>query len=117
MNLLELDEEIGKIARAMMTRNSQIGGDLIAHLKTQMPPESVAGVLLVSIERLIWFDTEAVIWATQSLFPADVMQEIHRLMALPVYKQLIAKGYVPGKDMSVDGNGKLLLKRKARLAA
>ena len=61
MNSLELDTEIGKMARAMMTRNTQIGTALIDHLRTQLTLESVAGVLLVSINRLLWLDTDSVI--------------------------------------------------------
>jgi hypothetical protein len=117
MNPLELDQEIGKIARAMMTRNTEIGADLIAHLRTQLPLECVAGVLLVSIERLIWFDTDSVMWTIQHLIPGDVMQEINKIMSLAVYKHLIRKGFIPGQDMSVDANGKLLLKEKAKAAA
>jgi tRNA splicing endonuclease len=116
MNPLELDQEIGKMARAMMTRNRQIGAALIAHLRTQMTIECVAGVLLVSIQRLLWLDTESVIWTIENLIPADVMQEIVRIRSVTVYKHLIAKGFVPGQDMSVDALGKLLVKQKARAA-
>lgn len=112
MNSLDLDQEIGKIARAMMTRNRLIGQDIIAQLRSQMTLECVAGMLLVSIERLLWFDTDSVLWATEHLIPADVMQEIQRITSVAVYKQLIRKGYVPGKDLSVDANGKLLVKAK-----
>jgi hypothetical protein len=100
----------------MMTRNTQIGEALIAHLRAQLAIESVAGVLIVSIERLIWFDTEAVFWTIENLIPADIMQEIHSITSFTVYKHLVAKGFVPGKDLSVDANGKLLLNKKAKTA-
>lgn len=100
-----------------MTRNPQIGADLIAHLRTKLTLECVTGLLLVSIERVIWFDPDSVTWAVNNLIPVDIMQEIHRMMSFAVYKQLIAKGYVPGKHMSVDANGKLLLKQKVKIAA
>jgi tRNA splicing endonuclease len=116
MNSLELDQEVGKMARAMMTRNTAIGTALIAHLRTQLTLESVAGLLLVSIQRLIWLDTESVFWTMENLIPADVMQEIHRITSFAVYKHLVTKGFVPGKDLSVDADGKLLLKAKARTA-
>jgi len=116
MNSLELDQEVGKMARAMMTRNTAIGTALIAHLRTQLTLESVAGLLLVSIQRLIWLDTESVFWTIENLIPADVMQEIHRITSFAVYKHLVIKGFVPGKDLSVDADGKLLLKAKARTA-
>ena len=117
MNSLDLDLEIGKMARAMMTRNTLIGADLIAHLRSEMTLEEVAGMMLVSIERLLWFDADAVLWSLENLIPGDVMQEIQRITSLAVYKQLIRKGYVPGKDMSVDANGKLLVKQKMRTVA
>lgn len=117
MNSLDIDLEVGKLSRAMMTRNRQIGVDLIAHLRSQMTLEELAGMLLVSIERLLWFDTESVMWTIENLIPRDIMQEIQRITSVAVYKHLVAKGYVPGKDMSVDANGKLLVKTKTRTAA
>jgi hypothetical protein len=116
MNCLELEQEIGKMAAAMMTRNSQIGEDLIANLKTQMTLEDVAGVMLVSIERLMWFDTESVIWTIKHLIPSDVMQEIRRITSVAVCKQLIGKGFILGKDFSVSATGKLLLNQNAKTA-
>ena len=117
MNPLELDQEIGKMARAMMTRNTEIGTDLIAHLSSQMTLEEVAGMVLVSFERLLWFDEEAILWSMENLIPAVVLQAIQKITSVAVYQQLIRKGYVPGKDMSVDANGKLLVKAKMRTVA
>lgn len=117
MNSLELDQEIGKMAIAMMTRNSEIGKALIAHLRTQMDMESVAGVLLVSIQRVVWFDTDSVVWTIKHLIPADILAEIQRMTSFTVYKHLVSKGFVPGKDLSVDASGKLLLKEKAKSVA
>lgn len=117
MNSLEIEQEITKMARAMMIRNPQIGQTLIAHLRHQLTLDEVAGLLLVSLERLLWFDAEAVIWAVENIIPADVMRQIHNITSVKIYKQLIRKGYVPGKDMSVNANGKLLLKEKLRRAA
>jgi hypothetical protein len=110
MNSLDLDQEISKMARAMMTRNRMIGSALITHLRGQMTLTEVAGVLLISIERLLWFDTDAVLWSMEHLIPADLVQEIQKIMSVTIYKKLITKGYIPGKDMSVDANGKLLVK-------
>lgn len=117
MNSLELDQEIGKMAIAMMTRNSEIGKSLIAHLRTQMTLESVAGVLLVSIQRVVWFDTDSVVWTIKYLIPTDIMEEIQRMTSFTVYKHLVSKGFVPGKDLSVDADGKLLLNEKAKIVA
>lgn len=117
MNLLDLDQEIGKMARAIMTRNSLIVEALIAHLRTQLTPECVAGVLIISIERVICFDTEAIVWAVENLIPVDIMQEIRRITSFTIYKQLVAKGFVPGQDLSVDADGNLLLKKKVRSIA
>jgi hypothetical protein len=41
------------------------------------------------------------------------MQEIRNITSFTVYKNLVAKGFVPGKDLSVDANGNLLVKQKA----
>ena len=117
MNPLELDQEIGKMARAMMSRNTLIGTDLIAHLRSQMTLEEVAGMVLVSFNRLLWFDEQAILWSIENLIPADVLQEMQRITSVAVYQQLIRKGYVPGKDISVDANGKLLVKAKMATVA
>jgi len=114
MNCLELEGEVGKMARAMMTRNPQIGKDLIAHLKTQLLVEAVAGLMIVSIERVLWFDTDSVLWTMEHLIPADVMHEIQKIFLVYIYKWLISKGFVPGTDFSVDANGKLLLNAQAK---
>ncbi len=114
MNPLKLELEVEKMARALMTRNSHIGKDLIDHLRTQLSTEAVAGLLLISIERLIWSDTDSVFWAIEHVIPADVMQEIRRITSMAVYKRLISKGFMPGRDFSVDADGKLLLNDKAK---
>ncbi len=116
MNHLELEQEIGKMARAMMTRNSLIGKDLIAALRGRLPVESVAAVMIVSIERLIWSDCESVVWSVGYLIPADVMEEIRRITALVVCKRLMGKGFVLGQDFSIDYRGNLLLNENARTA-
>ncbi len=116
MTSLQLELEIEKLARAMMTRNREIGNDLINYLRTQFPVEALAGLMIVSIERLIWFDIDSVLWTIEHLIPADVMQEIKRITTFSFYQRLISKGFTPGQEFSVDADGKLLLNDKARTA-
>lgn len=116
INILQLETEIAKMVRAMMTRNRFIGKDLIDHLRQQLSLEDVAGIIIVSIERLIWYDWEAVVWSINHLIPADLMQEIRQITAMGVYKRLIAKGFMPGEDFSMDADGKLLLNERVRTA-
>lgn len=116
MNFLQLETEIEKMAAAMMTRNREIGQDLINHLRTQLNLEVVAGLIIVSIERLLWFDIDLVFWTIEHIIPADVMQEIHRITTLTLYQQLISKGFIPGNEFSMDANGKLLLSNEAKCA-
>ncbi|MEQ8466095.1 hypothetical protein [Coleofasciculus chthonoplastes] len=117
MNSLEFDRETDRMARAIMTRNSQIGSALIADLTTKLTLEYIAAVLVVSIERVMWFEPDSVIWAVENLIPADIMQEIHRITSFTLYKQLVQKGYVPGKDLSVDVSGTVLLNNSLKKAA
>ena len=117
MNSLEIEREIGRMARAMMTRNRHIATDLIADLRNQLPLDSLAGVLLVSIERVIWFDADAVIWAIENIIPVEIMHEIRRMTSFTLYRQLVTKGYVPGKDVSVNAHGIVMFKQKLRKAA
>jgi hypothetical protein len=114
MNQLELEQEVGKMARAMMTRNTEIGDALIAHLRTQLTNQEVAGVVLVSLERLIWFDNDLFLWTIKNFIPADVVREIRNISSVTIYKQLIGKKFLPGKDFSVDADGTLLLNEKAQ---
>ena len=114
MSCSQLEGEIGKMARAMMTRNSEICKDLISHFRTQFTTEAIAWLMIVTLERLIWFDTDSVLWTIKHLIPADVMQEIKSFTTVCFYKQLISKGFVPGKDFSIDANSNLLLNAQAR---
>ncbi|HCF28796.1 MAG TPA: hypothetical protein DEV81_16690 [Cyanobacteria bacterium UBA11049] len=113
-NPLQLEIEIERIARAMMTRNSEIGKDIISYLKKNASIEELAGLMLISIERVIWFDTDSVFWTLEYLIPGDVMQEMRKITTFALYQQLIYKKLVPGEDFSVDANGKLLLNNNAK---
>ena len=113
-NPLQLETEIERIARAMMTRNSEIGKDIISYLKKNASIEELAGLMLISIERVIWFDTDSVFWTLEYLIPSDVMQEMKKITTFALYQQLIYKKLVPGEDFSVDANGKLLLNNNAK---
>lgn len=113
MNCLQVELEIGRIVRAMMTRNREIGKDLIAYLRMQLPTSEVAGLVIISIERLMWFDAEAILWAVEHMIPSDIMQEVRQITTFTIYKHLTSKGFVPGKDISVDAEGRLLLNKQA----
>lgn len=115
-NCLQVEIEIERIARAMMTRNREIGKDLIAYLRIQLPTDEVAGLVIISIERLMWFDTDAILWAVEYMIPSDIMQEVRKITTITIYKYLISKGFVPGKDMSVNAEGKLLVDKQARVS-
>ncbi|UBF27381.1 hypothetical protein K9N68_05350 [Kovacikia minuta CCNUW1] len=66
---LSLEQEISKMVYGMMSRNTMIGRDLIADLGDRFLLEDVAGILLISLERLIWFDTDAFTWAIAHVIP------------------------------------------------
>ncbi len=116
MTYFKLEQEISKMAYALMTRNAIISSDLIADLRSRFSLEEVAGILIVSLERLIWFDKDAFVWAVESLVPTDVMQEIGKIISTMFSKRLIDQGFVPGKDFSVGLTGNLMLNQRARLA-
>lgn len=108
MNPLELEREITKVTMAIMTRNREIASDIITDLTTKMALEEVAGVLLIGLERLMWFDGELFFWAAENLLPVEIRLEIKKILSVNAYKRLIAKGLVPGKDFSIDADGQLL---------
>ena len=113
-NPLQLEIEIERIARSMMTRNTKIGKDIIGYMRKYLTVEDLAGLMLISIERIIWFDTDSVFWTLEYLIPSDVMQEMKKITTFALYQQLIYKKLVPGEDFSVDANGKLLLNNNAK---
>ncbi|MGA9380101.1 MAG: hypothetical protein WBV73_15160 [Phormidium sp.] len=108
MNYFQLEGEISKLTTAMMTRHRDIVSDLIVSLKAQLTLEEVAGLVLVSLERLLWFDVDLFFWCAENLIPLEIKSEIKRIIAVTNYKHLIAKGLIPGEDFSMDGEGKLL---------
>lgn len=115
-NYLELEDEVGKMATALISGDGRISKALIANLKARFSLEDVAMIMLVSLERLLWSDNKLFIRAVEHLIPGDVMQEVHRLVATSVSKRLIDKGFVPGEDFSINVNGKLLLNAGAQAA-
>ncbi len=115
-NPLQLEIEIERLARTMMTRNTAIGKDLTSYLRQEFTVEELAGLMLICIERVIWFDVDSVFWTLEHLIPADVIQEMKKITTFALYQRLISKKLIPGKDFSVDANGKLLVNNKARTA-
>lgn len=113
---LSLEQEIAKFARAMTSRDLRIGKDLLTDLKSQLALEEVAGIVIVSLERLMRLDAQAFIWAVENLIPADVMQEIQRLITVNLCQGLIGKEFTLGEDFSIDAQGRLLLNAKAQAA-
>ncbi|MCT7952758.1 hypothetical protein NG798_23435 [Ancylothrix sp. C2] len=117
MNQFELENASKKMTLAIRTRNPQISTDILAALQTLYSLEEVAGVMLVTVERLLfWSDSEAVVWTVRNVIPPQLMSEIQRITSVAVYQRLIGKGLIPGQDFSVDGHGKLLLNDRAKTA-
>jgi hypothetical protein len=112
MNPIDLDRQVTKVSMAMMTRNRQIVTDIIADLQTHVTPAEVAGIVLISLERLLWFEPDLVVWIVENVIPIDIRLEIKNMISVNTYKWLIGKGLVPGTDFSMDANGKVLHKCK-----
>lgn len=104
------------MACAIATRNALIGHDLLTDLRDRFSLEHVAGILLVSLEQVVWLDAAAFVWAVENLIPVDVLHEIRRITSLTIGKQLISQGLQPGQDFSVDSTGRLLLNDEAQMA-
>ena len=116
-NPLQLEIEIERIARSMMTRNTKIGKDIIGYMRKYLTVEDLAGLMLISIERIIWFDTDSVFWTLEYLIPIDVLEEMKKITTFALYQRLIYQKLVPGQDFSIDANGRLLLNNNAQTAA
>lgn len=114
LSYLELEQEVSRTTSAFLTRNPLIGASVVADLKERLSAEDAAGVILVGLERLIWCDSEAFIWAVEQVIPDEVLQEIRRLSTATVGKQLVYRGFIPGQDFSVNSAGQLLLSDRAK---
>jgi hypothetical protein len=109
-----LEQAIAKFVYALASYNTSICEALLTNLRDRFLLEEVAGVVLVSLERLLWMDANAFVWAIQHFLPADVTQEIRRITSVTLGKRLIAHGFQPGYDFSVDASGRLLLNDLAK---
>jgi hypothetical protein len=115
-NYLEIEDEIGRLATALISGDGRISKALIANLQRNFPLEEVAGIMLICLERLLSLDSRHFVRAVEHLIPADLMQEVRRLIATTVSKRLIDQGFVPGQDFSVNIHGRLLLTSFAQAA-
>lgn len=114
ISYLELDQDISKLTSAFATRNTCIGREVIADLRSRLTLRDVAGIVLVSLERLIHTDSLAFCWAVENTVPGYVMREIRRITSMTVCKRLIDQGLTPGGDFSVDATGSILLSDRAK---
>jgi hypothetical protein len=110
----QLEDEISRLTYAFATRNIEIGKAVIANLRSQLTRRDVAGIVIVSLERLITTDPLAFCWAVEQTIPGYVMREIRRITSITVYTRLITQGLKPGQHFSMDGKGLLLLNEHAK---
>ncbi|HTL89230.1 MAG TPA: hypothetical protein VL134_07505 [Leptolyngbya sp.] len=113
-SLLELESELNRLACAFATRNTDIGKAVIANLRSRLTLREVAGMVIVSLEQLVSTDQLAFCWAIEHVIPGYVMREIRRITSITLYRRLIAQGYEPGQDFSIDGKGQVLLNEQAK---
>lgn len=113
---LDLEQELSRLTCAFATRNTEIGKAVIANLRSRLTLREVAGMVIVSLERLVWTDQLAFCWAVETVIPGYVMREIRRITSVTIYRRLITQGYEPGQDFSVDGKGQVLLNQDAKTA-
>ena len=113
---LELEQELNRLTCAFATRNTEIGKAIIANLRSRLTLREVAGMVIVSLERLVWTDQLGFCWAIEQVIPGYVMREIRRITSITLYRRLITQGYEPGQDFSMDSKGQVLLNEQARTA-
>ena len=116
-NYLELENDLSRLTSAFATRSSTIGKEVIASLRGRMTLRDVAGMVIVSLERLVWQDQLAFCWAVENTVPNYVMREIRRITSITVYKRLIDRGLNPGQDFSMDAKGNILFTDRAKTTA
>ncbi|BAU09837.1 hypothetical protein LEP3755_03120 [Leptolyngbya sp. NIES-3755] len=111
---LDLEQELNRLTCAFAARNTEIGKAVIANLRSRLTLREVAGMVIVSLERLVWTDQLAFCWAIEQVIPGYVMREIRRITSVTIYRRLITQGYEPGQDFSMDGKGQVLLNEQAK---
>ncbi len=111
---LKLEQELSRLTCAFATRNTEIGKAVIANLRSRLTLREVAGMVIVSLERLVWTDQLAFCWTIEHVIPGYVMREIRRITSVTIYRRLITQGYEPGYDFSMDGKGQVLLNEQAK---
>ncbi|NJR50519.1 MAG: hypothetical protein HC780_14075 [Leptolyngbyaceae cyanobacterium CSU_1_3] len=110
---LQLEQDIHKLTRALATRNTRIGKEIITSLKAQHTLHDTASIVLISLDRLRQTDSLAFCWAVETTIPGYLMREIRRITSISLYKRLITKGFTPGHDFSMDAKGSVLLNDRA----
>lgn len=111
---LQLEPEVRRLTCAFATRNTEIGKAVIANLRSRLTLRDVAGMVIISLEQLVWTDQLAFCWAIEQVIPGYVMREIRRIMSIALYRRLIVQGYEPGQHFSMDGKGLVLLNEQAK---
>lgn len=114
-NYLELETDLSRLTSAFATRNTTIGKEVIASLRSRLTLRDVAGMVIVSLERLVWQDPLSFCWAVENTVPGYVMREIRRITSITVYKSLIDRGLDPGQDFSMDAKGNILFTDRAKV--
>ncbi len=114
-NCLELETDLSRLTSAFATRNTTIGKEVIASLRNPLTLQDVAGMVIVSLERLVWQDPLSFCWAVENTVPGYVMREIRRITSITVYKSLIDRGLDPRQDFSMDAKGNILFTDRAKV--
>ncbi|MBC7825244.1 MAG: hypothetical protein H7126_15520 [Candidatus Parcubacteria bacterium] len=114
-NSLELETDLSRLTSAFATRSTTIGKEVIASLRSRLTLRDVAGMVIVSLERLVWQDPLSFCWAIENTVPGYVMREIRKITSITVYKRLIDRGLEPGQDFSMDAEGNILFSDRVKV--
>ncbi len=115
-NYPDIESDLSRLTSAFATRNITIGKEVIASLRSRLTLRDVAGMVIVSLERLVWQDPLAFCWAVENTVPGYVMREIRRITSITVFRSLIDRGLDPGQDFSMDAKGNILFTDRAQTA-
>ncbi len=114
-NYLELETDLSRLTSAFATRSTTIGKEVIASLRSRLTLRDVAGMVIVSLERLVWQDPLSFCWAVENTVPGYVRREIRCITSITVYKRLIDRGLDPGQDFSMDAKGNILFSDRVKV--
>lgn len=115
INLENFELYLTWTVRILKTQDPQVICSFKQEAKRCLSAEELSNVLIAALHCLAETDPEAFTWALHHYDP-EFYVEVRRRMVVAVARQLIRRGFMPGRDFSSIPVGGLLLSTQAKAA-